>query len=282
MWAVAAALWCTLGQPTRTPRGAAPARPASRSSCRRRHPRPPQRRAPPRRRPPASASPARSRAPRSSCPPTPSPCRSSSDEGRVTRVRVGGVQETVHTTFAEGRLHLELRGVTREFHEPPPKGAESDAERGGGDGKLYAPTSGRVVAVHVAPRDRVRPGQTLVVLEAMKIENALAVGVSGTVAEVKVVAGDQVPQGRLLVAIDPRREPRRRRRQGRPRRLTPLLGRVLRSLHVRAPPPRRSPRPPLEERRAFLEKLREVDRAPRLREQGDRGRPIRRGRASLA
>jgi biotin carboxyl carrier protein len=37
----------------------------------------------------------------------------------------------------------------------------------------------------------------------MKIENALAVGVSGTVVEVKVVAGDQVPQGRLLVVIDP-------------------------------------------------------------------------------
>jgi geranyl-CoA carboxylase alpha subunit len=125
-------------------------------------------------------------------------------DGPVTRVRIGDVQESVHTTFAEGRLHLELRGVTREFHEPPPRGAEPDVESGrGGDGKLYAPTSGRVVAVHVAPRDRVRPGQILVVLEAMKIENALAVGVSGTVVEVKVVAGDQVPQGRLLVVIDP-------------------------------------------------------------------------------
>jgi geranyl-CoA carboxylase alpha subunit len=42
-------------------------------------------------------------------------------DGPVTRVRIGDVQESVHTTFAEGRLHLELRGVTREFHEPPPR-----------------------------------------------------------------------------------------------------------------------------------------------------------------
>jgi geranyl-CoA carboxylase alpha subunit len=124
-------------------------------------------------------------------------------DGPFARVRVGGVEETVHATIAEGRLHLDLRGVTREFHEPPPKGAETGDAGGGGDGKLLAPTSGRVVAVHVAPRDRVRRGQTLVVLEAMKIENALAVGVSGTVVEVKVAPGDQVPQGRLLVVVDP-------------------------------------------------------------------------------
>ncbi|MBK7826453.1 biotin/lipoyl-containing protein [Nannocystis sp.] len=60
-----------------------------------------------------------------------------------------------------------------------------------------------MVEVKVAVGDRVRPGQTLVILEAMKIENALAVGVSGTVAEIKVSAGDQVPQGRLLLAVTP-------------------------------------------------------------------------------
>ena len=128
------------------------------------------------------------------------------DNSRV-RVRVDGVEETAHATVADGRLHLELRGVLREFIEPPPRGAESEGERGGGDGKLHAPTSGRIVEVKVAVGDRVRPGQTLVVLEAMKIENALAVGVSGTVAEIKVSAGDQVPQGRLLVAVTPDEDP---------------------------------------------------------------------------
>jgi len=124
-------------------------------------------------------------------------------EGSRVRVRVDGVEETAHATIADGRLHLELRGVLREFVEPPPRGAEAESDRGGDDGKLHAPTSGRIVEVKVAVGDRVRPGQTLVILEAMKIENALAVGVSGTVAEIKVSAGDQVPQGRLLLAVTP-------------------------------------------------------------------------------
>ncbi len=129
-------------------------------------------------------------------------------EGPLVRVRVDGVEETVHVCIADGRLHLEVRGTSRDFVEPPPKGAEVDAERGtGGDGKLYAPTSGRIVAVHVAVGDRVRRGQTLVVLEAMKIENALAVGVTGTVAELKVATGDQVPQGRLLLSVTPDEDP---------------------------------------------------------------------------
>ena len=128
-------------------------------------------------------------------------------DGSRVRVRVDGVEETAHATVADGRLHLELRGVLREFIEPPPRGAESEGERGGGDGKLHAPTSGRIVEVKVAVGDRVRPGQTLLILEAMKIENALAVGVSGTVAEIKVSAGDQVPQGRLLIAVTPDEDP---------------------------------------------------------------------------
>ena len=123
------------------------------------------------------------------------------------RVRVDGVEETAHATIADGRLHLELRGVLGEFTEPAPRGAEAEADRGGGDGKLHAPTAGRIIDVKVAVGDRVRPGQTLVVLEAMKIENALAVGVSGTVAEIKVSAGDQVPQGRLLLAVTPDEDP---------------------------------------------------------------------------
>jgi geranyl-CoA carboxylase alpha subunit len=140
-------------------------------------------------------------------PPNPLSAQILHREHSFVRVRVDGVEETAHATIADGKLHLELRGVVREFIEPPPRGAEAESERGGGDGKLHAPTSGRVVDVKVAVGDRVRPGQTLVVLEAMKIENALAVGVSGTVAEVKVSAGDQVPQGRLLVAVTPDEDP---------------------------------------------------------------------------
>ena len=122
--------------------------------------------------------------------------------GAELRVQVGDVQDTVHAAWAGGKLHLETGGVQREFSEPLPKGAEPDAGVGG-DGKLVAPTSGRIVAVHVAIGDRVRRGQTLVTLEAMKIENALAVAVAGVVTELKVQPGDQVAAGRILAVVTP-------------------------------------------------------------------------------
>jgi propionyl-CoA carboxylase alpha chain len=61
---------------------------------------------------------------------------------------------------------------------------------------------GGVVRVAVAPGDRVEAGQVLVVLEAMKMEHAVAAGGPGTVAEVAVAEGDQVETGRVLVVVE--------------------------------------------------------------------------------
>ena len=61
---------------------------------------------------------------------------------------------------------------------------------------------GSVVRVAVAPGDRVEAGQVLVVLEAMKMEHAVAAGGPGTVAEVAVAEGDQVETGRVLVVVE--------------------------------------------------------------------------------
>jgi biotin carboxyl carrier protein len=61
---------------------------------------------------------------------------------------------------------------------------------------------GSVVRVAVAAGDRVEAGQVLVVLEAMKMEHAVAAGGPGTVAEVAVAEGDQVETGRVLVVVE--------------------------------------------------------------------------------
>ncbi|MBL6636618.1 MAG: biotin/lipoyl-binding protein, partial [Ilumatobacteraceae bacterium] len=49
----------------------------------------------------------------------------------------------------------------------------------------------------------VEAGQTLLVLEAMKMENQINSDVSGTVAEIKVSAGDTVGGGDTVVVITP-------------------------------------------------------------------------------
>jgi biotin carboxyl carrier protein len=74
--------------------------------------------------------------------------------------------------------------------------------RESGPSKLTAPIPGKVVAVKVAEGDAVEPGQPLVVLEAMKMENELAADQVGTVAAIHVSPGETVDGGRVLVEIE--------------------------------------------------------------------------------
>jgi geranyl-CoA carboxylase alpha subunit len=59
-----------------------------------------------------------------------------------------------------------------------------------------------VVAVRVAVGDQVEKGQMLVVLEAMKIQHQLKVGVAGKVRSVAVKEGDQVSTRAVLVTVE--------------------------------------------------------------------------------
>ena len=70
-----------------------------------------------------------------------------------------------------------------------------------GPSRLTAPIPGKVVAVKVAPGDEVSPGQSLIVLEAMKMENELSADRAGKVAAVHTKAGDTVEGGELLVEL---------------------------------------------------------------------------------
>jgi propionyl-CoA carboxylase alpha chain len=68
-------------------------------------------------------------------------------------------------------------------------------------GSLVAPLPGTVVKVHVAVGDVVGRGDTLVAIEAMKMEHEVHAPFGGTVAEVHVAAGDQVQAGAVLVVV---------------------------------------------------------------------------------
>jgi 3-methylcrotonyl-CoA carboxylase alpha subunit len=72
------------------------------------------------------------------------------------------------------------------------------------DGAMLAPMPGKVIAVDVAEGETVTKGQRLLVLEAMKMEHALTAPFDGTVAELKVAAGDQVQVEALLARVEKR------------------------------------------------------------------------------
>jgi acetyl-CoA/propionyl-CoA carboxylase biotin carboxyl carrier protein len=61
---------------------------------------------------------------------------------------------------------------------------------------------GTIVKVLVAAGDEVEAGQTVCVLEAMKMENAIVAEKGGRVAEVRVAAGDSVGPGDVVAVIE--------------------------------------------------------------------------------
>ena len=76
------------------------------------------------------------------------------------------------------------------------------AAAGTGSGTVTIPMQGTIVKVLVAPGDEVEVGQTVCVLEAMKMENAIVAEKAGRVAEVRVAAGDSVGPGDVVAVIE--------------------------------------------------------------------------------
>ncbi|MBP5676929.1 MAG: biotin/lipoyl-binding protein [Bacteroidales bacterium] len=67
--------------------------------------------------------------------------------------------------------------------------------------KVTTPLPGTILDVFVNVGDAVKSGQTVVLLEAMKMENNIEADCDGTVKEVKVRKGDSVLEGDVLVVI---------------------------------------------------------------------------------
>ena len=68
-------------------------------------------------------------------------------------------------------------------------------------GRLTAPMPGKVVSFAVKSGDAVKAGQTLAVMEAMKMEHTIAAPKDGTVAELLYAPGDQVAEGAELLTL---------------------------------------------------------------------------------
>lgn len=66
---------------------------------------------------------------------------------------------------------------------------------------LKSPLPGTILAIKVKVGDRVREGQTLAVLEAMKMENEILAEHDGTVTAVNVEKGDSVLEGTVILTI---------------------------------------------------------------------------------
>ena len=96
----------------------------------------------------------------------------------------------------EGKIETEAPKSKEVKEENPPKLAASE-----GTAKVEAPMQGLVVSIDVSSGQKVKAGETLIVLEAMKMENPIVAPVDGTVAGIHVSKGDTVETGALLVSL---------------------------------------------------------------------------------
>ncbi|MEQ8798184.1 MAG: acetyl-CoA carboxylase biotin carboxylase subunit [Salinisphaeraceae bacterium] len=121
---------------------------------------------------------------------------------RHLRCRIDGADHRARFTLCDHALWLDLLGLTVAYHDVTLAAAETRGDVQG-SGEIIANSDGKIIEVRVAAGDRVEHGQTLLVLEAMKMEFQVAADVDGEIAEVAVAAGDQVGARQLLVRITP-------------------------------------------------------------------------------
>ncbi|MFM7024930.1 MAG: biotin/lipoyl-containing protein, partial [Limnohabitans sp.] len=131
-------------------------------------------------------------------------------EGAVAPLQFTGQDGGLWVQHAE-RLHSVVHAQGEVAHVFTPRGAAriglldplahagEVAEEGG---RLTAPMPGKVVSFAVKAGDKVKAGQPLAVMEAMKMEHTIAAPHDGTVAELLYAPGDQVTEGAELLKLE--------------------------------------------------------------------------------
>lgn len=113
-------------------------------------------------------------------------------------LRQDGRHEVFHCVRDGDDVHLFWRGTAYRLREAGEGGPASHRQVGG----LEAPMPGKVIKVNVAPGQRVGRGQEILVIEAMKMENAIRAPRDGRVKSVAAKVGDMVSPGVVLVEIE--------------------------------------------------------------------------------
>jgi propionyl-CoA carboxylase alpha chain len=115
-------------------------------------------------------------------------------------VEVDGRRSVSRVTRADGRIWVQVPSGTVGFGIIPRFTVPGTEEVHGG---LVAPMPGVILELRAGPGDRVAAGETLVVMEAMKMEQHISAPEDGTITEVLVALGQQVEKGTALMVLEP-------------------------------------------------------------------------------
>ncbi len=127
--------------------------------------------------------------------------------GEIRKVIIDGEEFEVDVEIEGEAYRATIEGQTYEFLIPESKGT-STRKRGGSGGRkrsgtVSASMPGKVVTVEVSVGDTVEEGETILILEAMKMQNEVAAPISGTVTAIHCEDGVNVEANVPLVVIEP-------------------------------------------------------------------------------
>ncbi|MFF9144164.1 biotin carboxylase N-terminal domain-containing protein [Streptomyces sp. NPDC014861] len=125
---------------------------------------------------------------------------------RVTDRSVTVTVDGVTHTFRRAGAWLGRDGASWHVMDHDPVAAALSGARHGGADTLAAPMPGTVTVVKVAVGDEVEAGQSLLVVEAMKMEHVISAPHAGTVTELDVTPGLTVAMDQVLAVVTPREE----------------------------------------------------------------------------
>lgn len=136
--------------------------------------------------------------------------------GNIYKVGIGDIEDGVAEVEVNGtpyKVELEQKTApTIKVSAPKPAAAPRTASgekviaktaptASGNGTPVKAPLPGTVLEINCTVGQEVKATDTVVTLEAMKMENAIKAGVDGKIASINVAKGDAVPEGAVLVTI---------------------------------------------------------------------------------
>ncbi|WP_029903963.1 biotin/lipoyl-containing protein [Prevotella sp. 10(H)] len=129
-------------------------------------------------------------------------------EGDLAEVAVNGTNYKVELVNSEEEVSLTTRPAAKAAPAPAASAPKATASAptankpaGSGMGVVKSPLPGIVIGIQVNVGDEVKKGQTVAMLEAMKMENAIQAPIDGKVTEIYVNQGDSVLEGVALLTI---------------------------------------------------------------------------------
>jgi biotin carboxyl carrier protein len=120
-------------------------------------------------------------------------------------VKAEGLSRTVWLAGDGRRRFMNALGRLFIVAEPAPESiafAGGDDKTGGGGSAVRAPMPGRVIQINVSEGQEVRKHQSLLIVEAMKMENDIRSSGDGVVKKIHVSAGELVDSEKTLVELE--------------------------------------------------------------------------------